>query len=65
MLVVAVIKKDAIFLLRGEGDGHIGSGLHVEGLELHVGSVVEETEAGEIFTPLPAENISVLQENLL
>ena len=64
MLVVAVIKKDAIFLLRGEGDGHIGSGLHVEGLELHVGSVVEEAEAGEIFTPLPAENISVLPENL-
>ena len=52
MLVVAVIKEDAIFLLRGEGDGHIGSGLHVEGLELHEGCVVEEAEAGEILASL-------------
>lgn len=54
MLVVAEVKQNSVRLLRGEGDGHVGSWLDIEWLQFHVGSVVEETEAGEIFTPLPA-----------
>ena len=54
MLVVAVVEEDTVLLLRGEGDGHIGGGLHVERLQLHVGGVVEEAQAGQVLAPLAA-----------
>ena len=54
VLIVAVVKEHPILLLGGEGDGHIGGGLHVQGLELHVGGVVKEAEAGQVLAPLAA-----------
>lgn len=54
VLVVAVVEEDAVLLLSGEGDRHVGGGLHVERLELHVGGVVEEAEAGQVLAPLAA-----------
>ena len=54
MLVVSIVQQDAILLLCGEGDRHIGGGLHVQGLELHVRGVVEEAQAGQVLAPLAA-----------
>ena len=54
MLVVAVVEQHPVLLLRGEGDGHVGGGLHGERLQLHVGGVVEEAEAGHVLAPLAA-----------
>ena len=54
MLIVPVVEEHPILLLCGEGDGHVGGGLHVQRLELHVGGVVEEAEAGQVLAPLAA-----------
>ena len=54
MLIVSVVEEHSILLLRGEGDGHIGRGLHVQRLELHIGGVMEEAEAGQVLAPLAA-----------
>ena len=56
MLVVPEVEEDPVLLLGGEGDGDVGGRLHVERLELHVGGVVEEAEAGQILASLPAGN---------
>ena len=54
VLIVAVVEEHAVLLLRGEGDGHIGRGLHVQRLELHVGGVVEEAQTGQVLASLAA-----------
>ena len=62
VLVVSIVQQDAILLLRGEGDGHIGGRLHVEGLKLHVRGVVEEAQAGQVLAPLAAVSRGALAD---
>ena len=52
MLIVSIVEQHSILLLRCKCYRHIGSRLHIERLQLHIGTVVEEAEAGEVLTPL-------------
>merc|ERR1719361_2969052 len=54
VLVVPEVEKDAVLLLSSEGDRHVGSWLDVERLQLHEGSVVQETETCQVLASLPA-----------
>lgn len=49
MLAISGVEENSVLLLRGEGDGHVGLRPHVEWLHLHVGGVVQEAQAGQVF----------------